>query len=87
MALKRKCLSLHWEMMFTRSLYTTSDMAAQGALLTAVAQLVDQGNLRTTLAETLTPLNAANLQKAHALIESGRVRGKIVLVGFDAATS
>lgn len=82
MALKRKSLSLHWELMFTRSLYQTADMAAQGALLCQVARLVDAGQLRTTLAETLTPINAANLQKAHALVETGRSRGKIVLVGF-----
>jgi zinc-binding alcohol dehydrogenase family protein len=82
MMLKRKSLSLHWELMFTRSLYQTPDMAAQGALLSEVAKLVDAGQLRTTLAETLTPINAANLQKAHALVETGRSRGKIVLAGF-----
>jgi NADPH:quinone reductase len=32
--------------------------------------------------ETLSPINAANLKKAHATIESGKVRGKIVLEGF-----
>lgn len=82
MALKRKSLSLHWELMFTRSLYQTADMAAQGALLSQVARLVDQGRLRTTLAQSLSPINAANLHKAHALIETGRAVGKLVLVGF-----
>lgn len=82
MALKRKSLSLHWEMMFTRSLFQTPDMAEQGALLNRVAKLVDEGRLRTTLSQALTPINAANLQKAHALIETGRARGKIVLAGF-----
>jgi zinc-binding alcohol dehydrogenase family protein len=82
MALKRKSLSLHWELMFTRSLFQTADMAAQGAMLGRVAQLVDQGRLHTTLTQTLSPINAANLQQAHMLIETGRVRGKIVLVGF-----
>lgn len=82
MALKRKSLSLHWELMFTRSLFRTADMAAQGALLGRVAKLVDEGRLRTTLSETLAPIDATNLKKAHALVETGRSRGKIVLVGF-----
>jgi zinc-binding alcohol dehydrogenase family protein len=82
MALKRKSLSLHWELMFTRSLYQTADMAAQGELLTQVARLIDQGRLRTTLAQSHSPINAANLRQVHALIESGRAMGKLVLVGF-----
>ena len=49
MALKRKSLSLHWELMFTRSLFQTDDMAAQGRLLDRVAALVDAGALRSTL--------------------------------------
>ncbi|MFM2397870.1 MAG: hypothetical protein RL341_27, partial [Pseudomonadota bacterium] len=31
--LKSKSLSLHWELMFTRSMFTTPDIAQQGALL------------------------------------------------------
>jgi zinc-binding alcohol dehydrogenase family protein len=79
---KRKAVSIHWELMFTRSLYETADMAEQGALLNEVAALVDAGRLRTTVTETLSPINAANLKKAHALIESGKAKGKIVLQGF-----
>ncbi|RYF82479.1 MAG: zinc-binding alcohol dehydrogenase family protein [Comamonadaceae bacterium] len=81
-ALKSKSLSLHWELMFTRSLYETPDMIRQHELLERVAQLVDAGTLRTTLAETFGTINAANLRRAHALIESGRARGKVVLQGF-----
>jgi NADPH2:quinone reductase len=82
--LKRKSVSLHWEFMFTRSMFGTADVAEQGKLLTEVARLVDAGTLRTTLAETFGPINAANLRRAHALIESGRAKGKIVLEGFGA---
>ena len=82
MALKRKSLSLHWELMFTRSLYQTADMAEQGRLLERVAQLVDRGTLRTTLNQSLSPINAANLIAAHRLLESGQSRGKLVLHGF-----
>lgn len=80
--LKRKSLSLHWEFMFTRSMFATADIAAQGALLDEVSRLVDSGRLRTTLGEHYGRIDAANLTRAHALIESGRAKGKIVLEGF-----
>jgi NADPH2:quinone reductase len=79
---KRKSVSIHWELMFTRSLFGTPDMHAQGDLLNEVSRLVDEGTLRTTLAENLGPINAENLKRAHALLESGTARGKVVLEGF-----
>jgi zinc-binding alcohol dehydrogenase family protein len=82
--MKRKALSLHWELMFTRSLYETPDMIAQHELLNRVAELIDQGVLKTTLGEHFGAINAANLRRAHAVIESGKARGKIVLEGFSA---
>ena len=82
--LKRKSVSLHWEFMFTRSMFGTADIGEQGALLDEVARLVDAGTLRTTLGEHFGTIDAANLRRAHALIESGRARGKIVLEGFGA---
>ena len=81
-ALKRKSISLHWEFMFTRSMYRTADQCLQQALLTRVALLVDEGVLRSTVGEHGGQLDADNLRRAHALIESGRARGKIVLEGF-----
>jgi NADPH:quinone reductase len=80
--LKRKSASLHWEFMFTRAVFGTHDILAQHTLLNEAADLVDAGVLRTTHAETLGPINAANLKQAHTLLESGRVRGKLVLEGF-----
>ncbi|MFC7736544.1 zinc-binding alcohol dehydrogenase family protein [Roseomonas sp. GCM10028921] len=80
--LKRKSVSLHWEFMFTRSMFGTADMAEQGALLDEVSRLVDAGTLRTTLGEHFGAINAANLRRAHAVLESGKARGKIVLEGF-----
>lgn len=79
---KRKALSIHWETMFARPIFQTTDMIEQHKLLNQVAELVDAGKIRTTLAEVLGPINAANLRKAHALIESGKTRGKLVLSGF-----
>ncbi|MGF6153070.1 zinc-binding alcohol dehydrogenase family protein [Pseudomonas fluorescens] len=80
--LKRKSLSLHWEFMYTRSLFETADMLEQHKLLNRVAELIDAGTLKTTVGEHFGTINAANLRRAHALLESGTSRGKIVLEGF-----
>ncbi|CAB5686919.1 Zinc-type alcohol dehydrogenase-like protein SA1988 [Delftia tsuruhatensis] len=82
-ALKRKSVSLHWELMFTRSLFGTQDMQGQHRMLEEIAALVDAGLIRTTLAERFGTINAANLRRAHALIESGKARGKVVLENWD----
>lgn len=82
MPLKRKAISLHWELMFTRSLYTTEDMIRQHEILNDIASLIDNGTLRTTLDEHAGKITAASLREAHRRIESGRSRGKIVLEGF-----
>ena len=82
MPLKGKSLSLHWEMMFARSLFQTPDMAKQGELLAEVAALVDAGRVRSTASENFGAINAQNLRRAHALLESGRAQGKVVLQGF-----
>lgn len=79
---KRKAASVHWELMFTRPLYGTPDMIEQHKLLNKVSELVDAGKIRTTLSEIVGPINAANLKKAHAMVESGRMKGKVVLAGF-----
>ncbi len=80
--LKRKAVSLHWELMFTRSLFETPDMIRQHEILNRVSALIDDGVLRTTIGEHLGTINAENLRRAHALIESGQTRGKLVLEGF-----
>lgn len=80
--LKGKAVSLHWELMFTRSMFGTPDMARQGQLLNEVAALVDAGRIRSTATETAGRIDAATLRRVHAQIESGTARGKIVLEGF-----
>lgn len=80
--LKRKAASLHWEFMFARPLFQTPSMPRQHEILNRVADLVDSGVIRTTFDHEIGTINAANLKKAHALIESGRSRGKVVLAGF-----
>jgi len=80
--LKTKSAALHWEFMFTRSTHQTADMQQQHEILNEIARLVDAGTIKTTLGEVLGRINAANLKRAHAVIESGRAKGKLVLSGF-----
>jgi NADPH2:quinone reductase len=79
---KGKAISVHWESMFTRSSFQTPDMIAQHNLLNDVADLIDKGVLRTTMDQAFGTINAVNLKRAHALLESGKSRGKIVLEGW-----
>ena len=80
--MKMKAASLHWEFMFARAMFQTPDMIEQHRLLTYVAGEIDAGRIRTTLDTVLAPINAENLRKAHALIETGTAKGKVVLEGF-----
>ena len=77
-----KSISVHFELMFTRSLFGTSDIATQHQLLSKVAELIDAGKIKTTLTEIAGRINADNLKKVHAQLETGKARGKIVLEGF-----
>jgi NADPH:quinone reductase len=80
--IKVKSVSTHWENMFTRSIFQTEDMDAQHDLLTRLSKMIDNGQIRTTLAEVLGPINAANLSGAHDRIWERRAPGKMVMVGF-----
>ncbi|MEL7521676.1 MAG: zinc-binding alcohol dehydrogenase family protein [Cyanobacteria bacterium J06553_1] len=82
MPLKTKAVSLHWELMFTRSLFNTPDIAKQGELLNEVAALVEAGRIRSTATEVAGKIEAKTLRAVHAQIESSSTRGKIVLEGF-----
>ncbi|MBA2652520.1 MAG: zinc-binding alcohol dehydrogenase family protein [Tatlockia sp.] len=80
---KAKSISIHWELMFTRSKYQTPDMINQHKILNEVANLVDKGLIKTTLKENFGSINATNIARAHELLVSGKSRGKIVLSGFS----
>jgi NADPH2:quinone reductase len=80
--LKSKSISLHWEFMFTRSMFHTDDLSKQGELLTKISGLIDQGIIKTTFGENLGNINAKNLKLAHQKIEDNNVIGKIILEGF-----
>ncbi len=82
MPFKQKSISVHWEFMYTRSLFETKDMAAQGEVLAKVADLIDADMIQSTATESLGTINAANLTKAHTFLESGKAKGKLILEGF-----
>ena len=81
-ALWEKCASIHTEYVFARGMLKTRSISAQHRTLEAIAHLVDTGVLKTTMTEHYGSINAENLKRAHAAIESGKTRGKIVLEGF-----
>lgn len=80
MLIKQKAISLHWEFMFTRSMFETPDMIEQHQLLNSVADLVDKGQLQSTANHDGGGMTAANLREAHRLQESGTAIGKTTLV-------
>jgi NADPH2:quinone reductase len=77
-----KSITVCMEGMFTRSTFQTPDIIAQHELLNEAAGLVEAGVLKTTLKENLGKICAANLKRAHELLEGGHVIGKLVLEGF-----
>ncbi len=79
---KNKSVSVHWELMFTRSLFKTDDMQEQHVILNNVATMIDLGQIKTTVGEHLGKINAANLRKAHQHLETQTAKGKVVLEGF-----
>jgi alcohol dehydrogenase len=80
---RSKSATMCWELMFTRPRFKTADMIEQHRLLDQVADWLDSGELRGTLKETLSPISAANLRKAHEKLESGTMIGKLVLKGWS----
>ncbi|EOT1257166.1 zinc-binding alcohol dehydrogenase family protein [Cronobacter sakazakii] len=78
-ALKSKSAALHWEFMYTRSMYQTADMARQGEILNEVAKLVDAGEVESALSETFHGLSVESISKAHEMVLEGHMRGKVVV--------
>lgn len=77
--LKSKSAALHWEFMYTRSMYQTADMARQGKILNEVAKLVDTGVVESSLSETLHGLSVESITEAHRKVLDGHMRGKVVV--------
>ncbi len=77
-----KSVTFVWELMFTRAMFGTPDMIKQHEILNKISEMIDSNVLETTVNEILSPINAKNLRKAHAMLEEGKTIGKIVLEGF-----
>ncbi|EJH4944221.1 zinc-binding alcohol dehydrogenase family protein [Listeria monocytogenes] len=81
--LKDKSATFSYEFMFTRSKYNTEDKIKQHEILTEAAQMLDAGELTTTLNQVLSPVNAATIEEAHKIISSGKMIGKLVVKGLE----
>ncbi|MGN8056667.1 zinc-binding alcohol dehydrogenase family protein [Pedobacter sp. 22163] len=77
--LKNKSVTFSWELMYTRSMYQADDMEEQHHILNKLAELFDNGTLKTTLNTTLSGFTTENLKEAHRLLESGKTIGKVVI--------
>ena len=77
-----KSIAVCLEGMFTRSSFQTADIEAQHVLLDEAAGLVEAGVLKGTMTQSLGKINAANLRRAHKMLEEGHVIGKLVLEGW-----
>jgi zinc-binding alcohol dehydrogenase family protein len=77
-SLKRKSISVHWELMFTKPLFGY-ELESQGEILREVASLVDAGRLRTTLSTRLDGLSASHVEDAHRVLREARGIGKTVI--------
>ena len=78
-ALQGKSAALMWELMFTRPMFATADMARQGQILRRLAGMADSGQLRSTGNERLHGLTAETFKTAHSMIETGSMIGKLVV--------
>lgn len=77
--LKNKSVTFSWEFMYTRSMFTTDDIDRQHQILNHLADLLDDGTIKTTLTTTLEGFTVENLKKAHQMQESGKTIGKTVI--------
>lgn len=77
--LKNKAVSFHWELMFTRSMFQTEDMQRQHDILNHISQLLDDGIIKSTLKQTLDGFDVDNVKEAHAILESRKSVGKVVI--------
>ena len=77
--LKTKSATLVWEFMFTRPMYKTPDMIEQHNLLNETSSMIDDGKIKTTITQELSPINIENISKSHDIVEQGKMLGKFVI--------
>ncbi|MEH6523313.1 zinc-binding alcohol dehydrogenase family protein [Sulfitobacter sp.] len=77
-----KSVRINYMLMFTRSLFKTKTMQLQGDLLARLSDMISSGKVRHVMTKELGPMTRASLAHAHALLESGRMVGKIRLTAL-----
>lgn len=77
--LKLKSVTFSWELMYTRSMFTTNDIEQQHKILNKLGELLDSGVIKNTLTTTLKGFTVENLKEAHRLQETGKSIGKTVI--------
>ncbi len=75
---KRKSVSIHWELMFTKTLFEGEDLNSQGQILHRVSELVDLRQIRSTRLGSVLELSASSLQQSLDSHQRGSARGKQV---------
>ncbi|MDO4919612.1 zinc-binding dehydrogenase [Kocuria sp.] len=78
-AFKPRSITVTPEFMFTRSMFTTADMNAQGSVLEKVRGAVEAGDIVSTLTSELDGMIPEALLEAHRVVETGHVTGKIAV--------
>jgi alcohol dehydrogenase len=78
-----KSVRINYELMFTRSLYSTDKMPIQADVLRQVAGMIDTGTILHTRTEDMGKISAESIRKAHARVETGRMIGKVTLSGMS----
>ncbi|KAK3582440.1 hypothetical protein CHS0354_023986 [Potamilus streckersoni] len=76
---KGKSVSFAWESMFTRSSFTTDDITEQYRILARMSGLLSLQVFKPIRTKTLNGFSVKNIQEAHAILESGKSIGKIVI--------
>lgn len=80
--LTKKRATFAWEWMYSKSYYQV-DLESQHEILDEIAKLYEDGKLQTLDKIHYSPINAENMRKAHADVESGKMVGKVVLTGWE----
>jgi NADPH:quinone reductase len=75
---KRKAVSIHWELMFTKSMFNYR-VESQGNILNEVKGLIESGRMRTTSNRELDGLTVKNLRAGHTMLEQHTNIGKVVV--------
>jgi len=69
--------------MYSKSYYQTENMISQHNISRHLATLYEEEKIQPIATKTYYPINADNMKKAHADVESGHMIGKVTLVSWE----